>query len=216
MSSRKVGIIGSGQVAKVLAAGFLKHGYDVMVGSREKQKLEQWKSESKLNLKTGSFEETADFADLLVLAVKGTAAEPLTKILAPRLKGKTIIDTTNPIADVPPSNGLVQFFTDLDSSLMEKLQSAAPEADFVKAFSSVGNARMIDPQFRDGRPTMFICGNNVDAKKHVEDILIKFGWDVADMGTAAAARAIEPLCILWCIPGFLRNEWSHAFKLLKS
>lgn len=215
MASEKIGVIGSGQVAKVLASGFVSHGYDVMIGSREPAKLDAWKTEAKVNLKTGTFEETAAFGELIVLAVKGSAAEKTVMALASQLAGKTVIDTTNPIADAPPNNGLIQFFTKLDASLMETLQSAVPAANFVKAFSCVGNARMVDPQFRDGKPTMFICGNDTSAKAKVEKILGEFGWESSDMGTVEAARAIEPLCILWCIPGFLRNEWSHAFKLLK-
>jgi predicted dinucleotide-binding enzyme len=98
---------------------------------------------------------------------------------------------------------------------MERLQREHPDAQLVKAFNSVGNRSMINPQFKEGRPTMFICGNDESAKNTVRGILDKFGWETADMGRAEAARAIEPLCILWCIPGFLRNEWGHAFKLLR-
>jgi predicted dinucleotide-binding enzyme len=86
----------------------------------------------------------------------------------------------------------------------------------VKAFNSVGNARMVNPIFQDGQPTMFYCGNDAAAKAQVRTILQQFGWEPADMGSAAAARAIEPLCQLWCIPGFLQNRWTHAFKVLWS
>jgi len=109
---------------------------------------------------------------------------------------------------------VLKFFTNLDESLMERLQNAFPEAHFVKAFSSVGNACMVNPQFQGGKPTMFICGNSEAAKATVRGVLDQFGWETADMGKAEAARAIEPLCMLWCIPGFLRNDWVHAFKLL--
>ena len=132
------------------------------------------------------------------------------------LAGKPVIDATNPIADAPPTNGVLKFFTSLDASLMEDLQRAIPDAHFVKAFNSVGNALMVDPRFKGGRPTMFICGNNDKAKRTVRGILDQFGWETADMGTVEAARAIEPLCMLWCIPGLTRNEWTHAFKLLRS
>ena len=98
---------------------------------------------------------------------------------------------------------------------MEHLQNLVPDAKFVKAFNSVGNNLMVNPIFPGGKPTMFIAGNNDDAKNEVSIILDEFGWEVADMGKAEAARAIEPLCILWCIPGIIRNEWMHAFKLLK-
>ena len=97
---------------------------------------------------------------------------------------------------------------------MERLQSAFPGAHFVKAYNSVGNGRMINPQFAGGKPTMFICGNDDKAKATVRGINDQFGWETADMGKAEAARAIEPLCMLWCILGFTQNEWTHAFKLL--
>jgi predicted dinucleotide-binding enzyme len=97
---------------------------------------------------------------------------------------------------------------------MEQLQAHFPEAHFVKAFNSVGSARMVNPEFEGGKPTMFICGNNDGAKRIVAAILDQFGWEIADMGAVESARAIEPLSVLWCIPGFLRNEWTHAFKLL--
>jgi hypothetical protein len=110
---------------------------------------------------------------------------------------------------------VLKFFTSLDESLMEKLQKEFVEARLVKAFNSVGNARMVDPRFAGGKPTMFICGNDDSAKKTVAGIVEQLGWEAADMGKAEAARAIEPLCMLWCIPGFLQNQWTHAFKLLR-
>jgi len=115
----------------------------------------------------------------------------------------------------PPTNGVLHFFTSLEDSLMERLQKFAPESKFVKTFSIVGNSSMYKPQFKDGIPTMFICGNDENAKKRVTEILLSFGWELEDIGKAEAARAIKPLCILWYIPGFLKNEWTHAFKLLK-
>ena len=211
----KIGVLGSGDVAKVLASGFLKHGHDTMVGTRDSAKLAKWASENRAG-KVGSFSETAAFGEIVVLAVKGSAAaDALRAAGAANLAGKPVIDATNPIADAPPINGVLKFFTNLDESLMERLQREFAEAKLVKAFNSVGSARMVNPQFAGGKPTMFICGNDEAAKKTVGGILDQFGWETADMGKAEAARAIEPLCMLWCIPGFLRNEWSHVFKLLR-
>ena len=210
----KVGVLGSGDVGKALAAGFLKHSHSVMLGTRTVDKLGDW---TKQNPKSsvGRFAEAAQFAELVVLAVKGTvAAEALRAAGAGNLAGKVVIDATNPIADAPPVNGVLKFFTNLDESLMERLQREFAAARFVKAFSCVGNALMVNPQLKGGPPTMFICGNDEAAKKTVTAILDQFGWETADMGKAEAARAIEPLCILWCVPGFLRNDWMHAFKLL--
>jgi 8-hydroxy-5-deazaflavin:NADPH oxidoreductase len=157
----------------------------------------------------------AGFADLVVLAVKGTAAaDALRAAGESNLAGKAVIDATNPIADAPPANGVLPFFTSFEESLLERLQREFRSARLVKAFNSVGSAHMVNPRFADGPPTMFICGNDEAAKQTVRGILGQFGWETADMGKAEAARAIEPLCMLWCIPGFLRNEWGHAFKLL--
>ena len=212
---KKAGILGSGAVAKVLASGFLKNGYEVMVGTRDVSKLVEWQSQN-LKGKTGSFEDAAKFGDIVVLAVKGAiAGKALDLAGKDNLKGKTIIDATNPIAEAAPVNGVLQFFTNLNSSLMERLQKEFSEAHFVKCFNSVGSAFMVNPDFGGIKPTMFICGNNDKAKSEVKTILDQFGWETEDMGKAEAARAIEPLCMLWCIPGFLQNRWTHAFKLLK-
>jgi predicted dinucleotide-binding enzyme len=213
---KKVGILGSGIVGKTLANGFLKNGYRVCIGTGDKQKLTEWKTSAGENAQVGSFEEAAKFGDIAVLTVKGSAAAKVIEEAGPvNLAGKTVLDTTNPIADAPPENGVLKFFTGLDESLMEQLQKRFPEINFVKAFSSAGNAVMVNPSFKEGKPTMFICGNNNKAKADVIRILDLFGWEPGDMGKAEAARAIEPLCILWCIPGFLNNQWTHAFKLLK-
>jgi 8-hydroxy-5-deazaflavin:NADPH oxidoreductase len=215
----KIGIIGSGIVGRVLATGFLNEGHDIMLGTRNisKEEVVKWKKKRE-NEKAllGSFQETAQFGEIIVLAVSGLAVEDAINLAGKEhLSNKIIIDTTNPIAAVPPENGVIKFFTTLEDSLMERIQKLLPDAKVVKAFNSAGNAFMYKPNFKGNIPTMFICGNNDESKKTVTGILTSFGWETEDMGTVEAARAIEPLCILWCIPGFIRNQWTHAFKLLK-
>jgi len=212
----KVGILGSGTVGQTLGTGFIKHGHQVKIGTNHENKLNDWLGKAGSNGSVGSFAEAADFGEIIVLAVKGTAALSVLGIAEKNnLKSKTIIDTTNPIDDAAPVNGVIQFFTDQNSSLMEEMQKKYPQANFVKAFNSVGSALMVNPDFGGQKPTMFIAGNNNDAKNNVKKILDVFGWEVEDMGKSEAARPIESLCILWCIPGFLENRWMHAFKLLK-
>jgi 8-hydroxy-5-deazaflavin:NADPH oxidoreductase len=211
-----VGILGSGVVGQTLGSGFIKHGHQVKIGTSNASKLNDWLKNAGSNASVGSFEEAAEFGDIVILAVKGTAAlSVLEKAGSKNLANKTIFDTTNPIADAPPVNGVLQFYTDINSSLMEMLQSKFTDANFVKAFSCVGNALMVNPDLGGQKPTMFIAGNNEKAKSDVKNILHTFGWEIEDMGNVEAARAIEPLCILWCIPGFRENRWMHAFKLLK-
>ena len=212
---KKIGVVGSGIVGEVLANGFLKHGYEVMRGSRDPSKLDAWKAGAGTRARVGDFATTATFGDLVVLAVKGTAAESAIDQIGPaNLEGKAVIDATNPIADSPPVGGLLVYFTETNDSLMERLQKKAPTAHFVKAFSCTGSGNFVNPDFGNTRPTMFICGDDASSKSAVTKILDQFGWDAEDMGGVASARAIEPLCILWCIPGLTQNRWTHAFKLL--
>jgi predicted dinucleotide-binding enzyme len=209
---KKIAILGSGTVGEALANGFLKHEYPVMRGSRDPGKLEDWKKGAK-GATIGKFADAAKWGEIVVLAVKGTAAEALVGELAPHLANKLVIDTCNPLADAPPQNGVIRYFTAGGESLMERLQKKAPQAKLVKAFNSVGNAFMVNPSF-PMTPTMFICGNDAGAKQQTTDILTQFGWEACDMGPAEIAGAIEALCVLWCAPGFLRNDWAHAFKLM--
>jgi predicted dinucleotide-binding enzyme len=212
---KKIAVLGSGQVGDVLSNGLVAHGYAVMRATREPQKLQAWKASAKGEAAIGSYEEAAKWADTIVLAVKGLVAEQvLEQCGIANLAGKTIIDTTNPIAGDPPDNGVIRYFTSANESLMERLQKKAPQANLVKAFNSVGNVFMVNPKF-DTPPTMFICGNNAAAKQETIEVLTKFGWEASDMGGVEAARPIESLCILWCIPGFLRNDWAHALKLVR-
>ena len=158
--STKVGIVGSGIVGQTLANGFVKHGYDVTIGTNTASKREELRSKTNGNVKIGSFEDAARFGEIVVVATKGTAAEAALKAAGTaNLNGKTVIDTTNPIADAVPVNGVLQFFTSQNESLMERLQALAPEARFVKSFSCIGNAFMVNPDFNGVKPTMFICGN---------------------------------------------------------
>lgn len=206
---KHIGILGSGVVGVTLANGLSNAGYQVVVGNRKGIEPDNWDG------KVGNYQQVASEADILILAVKGTAAVDVVESIAPDLTNKTVIDTTNPISDQPPDEGVIDYFTSLDQSLMERLQLAVPKVNFVKAFNSVGNAYMVNPHFKGAKPVMFICGNDVNAKNEVTTILSKLGWDTEDFGGVKSARAIEPLCILWCLPGFLRNDWSHAFTLLK-
>ena len=212
----KVGVLGSGLVGRVLGAGFLKYGHGVMLGTRNpaKAEVEQWLRENPGGT-AGTFQQAAEFGDLIVLCTLGRAAEEAIALAGPaNFAGKTVMDTTNPIADTPPVQGVLAFTTGRNESLGEKIQARLPQAHVVKVFNSVGGGRMINPRYQPGTPTMFLCGDNAQAKAHVSEIVEQFGWEPFDCGGIIASRAIEPLCMLWCIPGFARNQWTHAFKLL--
>ena len=212
----KIGILGSGTFGQTLGAGFLKHGHQVKLGTRspDSGEIKKWLAATN-GATAGTFAEAAKFGELIVLAVKGTIVDSAIKLSGPcNFSGKTLLDATNPIADAPPVNGVLQFFTGPNESLGEKIQAQLPQARVVKAFNSVGAGRMINPHFEQGTPTMFLCGNDTAAKSQVSDVIRQFGWEPYDVGGINAARALEPLCMLWCIPGFTKNQWTHAFKLL--
>jgi predicted dinucleotide-binding enzyme len=212
----KIGILGSGAVGKTLGAGFLQHGYAVMLGTRDPQKpeVQQWLHATP-GAAAGTFEQAAQFGELVVLATLGRAAEAAISLAGvENFTGKTVMDTTNPIADAAPVGGILSYFTGPNESLGERIQAMLPKAHVVKAFNSVGAARMVNPSYQQGTPTMFLCGDNAAAKQTVSKIIEQFGWQPYDCGGIVASRAVEPLCMLWCSRGFQHNRWDHAFALL--
>ena len=210
----RIGVLGSGVVAQTLAKGFLAKGYPVKIGSRKAENLSDFSTGS--GIESGTFSEVVAFGEIVVLAVKGSVGvDALQMAGIANLAGKIVIDTTNPIADAPPVNGVLQYFTTPGESLLERLQNAVPTARFVKAWNTIGNAFFVDPVFPGGPPTQFLAGNDPEAKKVVARIVTEFGFQAEDFGTAVSGRAIEPLCQLWCIPGLSGGGWAHGFKLLK-
>lgn len=216
LCNMKVAILGSGEVGQTLGAGFLKHGHQVMMGTRDpkKEEVANWVAQTP-GATAGTFAEAASFGELIVLAVLGRIVEEVVRLAGPaNLKGKALIDATNPITDAPPVDGVLEFTTGPNESAAEMLQALIPDTHVVKAFNSVGSGQMVNPHYEQGVPTMFLCGNDEAAKKVVSDVIRQFGWEPFDCGSIIAARALEPLCMLWCIPGFRQNLWTHAFKVL--
>jgi predicted dinucleotide-binding enzyme len=210
---KRFGVLGSGEVGQVLAKGLAANGCEVQIGTRSPAKLARFSKT--VGIKAGTFRDVAAWGEAAVLAVLGTAALEVIELAGPaNLQGKLVIDTTNPISDEPPEDGVLRYFTGPNESLMERLQSTYPRIAFVKAFNSVGSGLMVHPILSGGPPTMFYCGNDAGAKAVVAALLEHLGWKGADMGSAIAARALEPLAQLWCIPGFRENDWMHAFRML--
>jgi 8-hydroxy-5-deazaflavin:NADPH oxidoreductase len=212
----RVGVLGSGEVGRRLAAGFSSRGHDVMIGSREpgKPELSEWLSGDGAGIKAGTFAETAAHGDLVVLAVLGSAAEEaIAGAGAENFDGKVVIDAMNPLdfsGGFPPKLSICG-----EDSLGECVQRALPNARVVKAFNTIGNPYFVDPSFSDGRPTMLIAGNDDDAKRTVGDVVADFGWPEAiDIGGIEGSRELEAICIVWVKIGGRRGAWDHGFKLL--
>jgi predicted dinucleotide-binding enzyme len=208
----KIAVLGSGTVGQTLAKGLKEAGHDVRIASRAGHKLAAFSTAT--GIAETTFTDGIAFADVVVVAVKGDVAEALVREHAAGLAGKVVLDTTNPIAG-PAKDGVVQYFTAANESLLERLQAAAPQARVVKWMNSVGAGLMVKPSLKGGTPAMFICGNDPSAKETAATLSKALGWGVEDVGTAAAGHAVEALCQLWCAPGFLRNDWAHAFAMLR-
>ena len=208
----KVGILGSGDVGKALARAFTAEGYEVMIATRDPRSPKA-KELAELGVEVGDFTQTADFGDFVVLCTLWSGTENAIQSARPdNLKNKLVIDTTNPLDFSGGGPSLSLGHTDSGG---EQVQRWLPDSKVVKAFNIVGNQSMYKPQFEQGPPTMFICGNDKPSKQLVTDILSDFGWEVADIGDITGARELEPMCILWVKYGRLTGGWLHALKMLQ-
>lgn len=208
-----VGIIGSGEVGQKLGDGFIELGHHVMIGSRDPGKLQAWAGKHKARASAGTFAQAAEFGDIIVIATLWAGTKSAIELAGARnFAGKVVIDVTNPLdfTSMPPK--LAVGCTD---SAGETVQRMLPDARVVKAFNTTGNPHMVHPKFEEGKPTMFICGNDEGAKKTVGDVVTAFGWDCIDIGGIEGSRLLEPLAMLWIAYYFRTNTGNHAFKLLR-
>ncbi len=213
----KVGVLGSGDVGRVLATAFLASGHEVKLGTRhpDQSKVAEWKSKAGPKGSVGSFPQAAEFGEIAVLACLGVAAPEVIQAAGPLVfDGKVVIDVTNPLSFGP--NGVPQLADLPARSNGELIQHLLPKARVVKALNIIGNAHMFHPTFPGGPPDMFICGNDAAAKRTVEKILLEFGWpSVIDLGGIECSRELESLCILWVKSALRLGNWDIAFRLLR-
>lgn len=212
---QKVGILGSGVVAQQLGSGLAKHGYDVMLGSREPGKLDSWRKGTKGKVSAGTFAQAVAHGDVVILATLGAGTESALDLVGTKpFEGKLVLDATNPLDfshGMPPG-----LYLGTNDSLGERVQRKLPAAHVVKCFNTVGNAQMVDPRFKAGVPPMLICGNDANAKKRTEALLRDLGWPgVLDVGDIAGARWLEALVPLWVRTGQRLKTFEHAFGVVR-
>lgn len=210
----KIGIVGSGGVAKALGSGYLSKGHTVMLGSRDTAKLDEWLSTAGGGATTGSFSDPAAFGEVVFLSVSGEGLLSAIELAGiDNFSGKTVIDVCNPMdfsSGVPP-----RFTATVGQSLGEQVQATLPDAKVVKAFNTMSAAVMTDPIF-DGEPaTHFIAGNDDGAKAEATKLIKEFGWQVEDLGGIDQAFFLEALASLYVNFAFKNNQWNQAFKLMK-
>jgi 8-hydroxy-5-deazaflavin:NADPH oxidoreductase len=209
----KIGVLGSGAVGEALGVALVELGHDVKMGARSatNEKAVAWAEKTGLRASYGTFADAAAFGELIVLATLGAANAQVIRSVAPEsLRGKVIIDATNPLDF---STGGPRLVAGMSGG--EQLQALAPESHVVKAFNTVGNGLMFRPKLAGGPPDMFICGNDERAKHQVAELLAEFGWGVVDLGGIDASHYLEAMCMVWVLYGFRTKSWNHAFKLLR-
>lgn len=209
----KIGILGSGGVARTLGAGYLAKGHEVMLGSRDTEKLADWAADGGERAFVGSFADAASFGDVVFLSVAAPALDPVLELAGKEnLRSKTVIDLMNPMDF---SNGIPPRFTaTVGNSLGEMVQRALPESNVVKAFNSIGVVVMTDPIFDGESATHFIAGDSDAAKAEATELIREFGWDVIDVGGIDQSFFLEALASLWVNYAFRSGNWNQAFKLL--
>jgi len=212
----KIGILGTGDVGRALGRGFVTLGHEVEMGSRSATNEDAlaWAREMGKQASAGTFADAAAFSEIAVLATLGVANEAVLESAGPeRLRGKVVIDATNPLdfsGGMPPKLAVAG-----DDSGGERVQRQLPGAHVVKAFNTVGNALMFRPELPGGPPDMFIAGDDADAKRTVGAILDDFGWGVVDIGGIEGSRYLEAMCMAWVLAGVHGGNWNQAFKLLR-
>ena len=213
----KIGVLGTGEVGRALGKGFLALGHEVKMGARSagNEKALAWAKELGPKASAGTFADAATFAELVVLATMGVANEEVLRSAGPdRLRGKIVIDATNPLdhtSGPPPKLAIAG-----NDSGGERVQKLLPDAHVVKAFNTVGSPLMFRPDLPGGPPDMFIAGNHEEAKRTVAGILKDFGWGaVHDLGGIESSRYLEAMCLVWVLSAIRGGHWNQAFKLLR-
>lgn len=209
-----IGIIGAGSVGKVLAKGWIDAGHSVKISSRDpmSESLFTWKEQMGPDCHIATFEEAASFGEVIVLAINWSGVETVLKqISTTALHDKVIIDLSNAVEfSETPQLALKGI------SAGELIQQWLPGSRVVKTLNMVGSATMVNPSFTEGRPVMYLCGNDEQAKSTVQQLLASIGWqDVIDLGDISRSSLLESLMLTCLISEIRQQEFGSAFALLR-
>ena len=208
-------MIGSGHVGQALASGLLRHGHEVVLGSRdpEQEKVRAWLQSAGDKGCASGHAEAVRWAEWVFVCVPGAAAEETIRgIGSEALAGKLVVDVTNVVKRI---EGGMSLLWGLEDSNAQRIQRVAPEARVVKAFNTVGSRQMIDPRVVDGPPSMPLAGDDIDAKEAVSELLQDVGWEPADLGALTYAPLLEAMALVWMRYGSTHNSSEHAFRILR-
>jgi predicted dinucleotide-binding enzyme len=196
-----IGVLGTGMVGRTLSQALVDRGHEVRMGSRSagNEKALAWAEQAGPLASEGSFADAAAFGELVINATSGAASlEVLEAAGAEQLAGKVLVDVSNPL---DTSKGMPPTLTVCNTdSLAEQLQRTFPEVRVVKTLNTVNCSVMVRPDLVPGSHTVFVCGNEADAKAQALVLLKEFGWppeSILDLGDITAARGTEMYMALW-------------------
>ena len=197
----RIGVLGTGTVGQTLATKLVSLGHEVKMGSRQagNEKAVEWAREAGAGASEGSFADAAEHGELVINATAGAVAlDALRMAGADNLAGKVLLDVSNPLdfsRGMPPTLTVCN-----DDSVAEQIQREFPDARVVKSLNTVNTDVMVTPDVVPGEHTMFMAGNDDDAKGQVLDLIGSFGWPrerVLDLGDVTGARGMEMYLPLW-------------------
>ena len=192
----KLGILGTGHVAQLLAAAWEKAGHDIILGSRNP-------GSKSLAFPVKTLVETVRDADIIINAIVGSAAlETISSINADAFTGKTVVDVSNAVT---PTFGLIY----PNASLAEKLQDTLPNAHIVKSMNTASMTLITNPS-RIGPSSVFLSGKSAEAKSQTAGLLRDLGWtddEIVDLGGIETARAAEAYLMMFAaIAGAMKTD----------
>ncbi|WEK36405.1 MAG: NAD(P)-binding domain-containing protein [Candidatus Pseudobacter hemicellulosilyticus] len=210
----KIGILGAGNVGRVLGKGLLDAGHSVLISNREPQSesLFTWKEQLGAGCHTGTFAEAAAFGDVIIIAINWNGVQELLQGLgAAALKDKIVIDLCNAVSFSETPQLALKGIT-----AGELVQQWLPDSKVVKTLNMVGASRMVNPSYAQGIPTMFLCGNDAGAKQQVTTLLEALGWkDNIDLGDISRSNLLESLMLTCLIAELQLKTFNAAFSLLR-
>jgi 8-hydroxy-5-deazaflavin:NADPH oxidoreductase len=211
----KIGILGTGMVGETLGTKFVQLGHQVKMGSRtaNNESAAKWVKAAGANASQGTFSDAAAFGEVAFVCLKGAVFLEVAKTLNPTaLGGKVLVDVSNPLEF---SHGTMSLSICNTNSLGEEVQKALPFAKVVKTLNTVNCGVMVDPA-KGGNPTMFLCGNDADAKKKVIELLKSLGWrDIIDLGDITKSRGTETMMHIWMNLFGLFDNPHFGFKVVR-
>jgi len=211
----KIGILGTGMAGETLGTKFVQLGHQVKMGSRtaNNESAGKWAKAAGPNASQGTFADAAAFGEMVLVCLKGSVFLDVAKTLSPTaLAGKALVDVSNPLEF---ANGTMSLSLCNTNSLGEEVQKTLPSAKVVKTLNTVNCEVMVNPA-KGGNPTMFLCGNDPDAKIKVSDLLKTLGWrDIIDLGDITKARGTEVMMHIWMNLFGLFGNPHFGFKVVR-